>query len=163
MDIPEMTTLPRQFGRDFLPVFGCALALIAPMLTGCSATSKDKKPADPILGELHPQGTPAFGPSPPPDKTKQSSSVGTPASYPKFGEQDPLLSSTSPLSNAYLASRTKPLAGSQPLAISEPGKLQLAGATTDLGAARPIPPDPAFVKDAWSTPAPQPGDRKSVV
>ena len=155
-----MTTLPRQFGRDLLPVLGCALALVAPMLAGCSATSKDKKPADPILGELHPQGTPAFGPSPPPDKTKQSSSTGVPASFPKMGDQDPLLASASPspLSNAYLASRTKPLPGTQLLAISEPGKLHLAGAIAELGDVRPIPPDPAFVKNSWSTPPPSAGN-----
>src|SRR4051794_17100657 len=84
-------------------VFCCALGLIASILPGCSTLGigDKKKAADPILGEVHPQNTNPYGPTPPTEKekpktsTEQKSSANT--------APDPLIG-PSPTSNAYLAS-----------------------------------------------------------
>jgi len=119
-------------------------------LTGCSSTPK--KQADPILGEVHPQGTPEYGPvPPPPPKAKETSSVANPSAN-QAANWDPILS-PSPTSNAYLASLTKPLPGSRPLAIEDaPGAFQLTSNTQPQ--VRPVPKDPAFVNGSWAS---QPG------
>ena len=142
----------RRHGRLAVRVFACAAFSALLGLTGCSSAPKiltpEKKQPDPILGEVHPQNTPNFGPAPP-ERSKQSSSAA-PASLNRGGD-DPLFPAL-PTSNAALASRTQHLPGSQPLAIAdrrEPGPFQLTGGGPTV---RPVPRDPALANGDWATP-----------
>jgi hypothetical protein len=138
-----------RLGMWSLVLFVCAVSMT--LLSGCTSLTADKKKsADPILGEVHPQGNNPYGPAPPTDKkvnaetTGQKSSMNVP--------NDPVIG-PSPTSNAYLASITKPLPGSQALAINDgkaPGTFQLTANAEPL--VRPVPKDPAFVNGSWVAP-----------
>ncbi len=139
----------RRWRAGALALWSGALACA---LAGCSWTQKvagpEKKPQpDPILGEVHPQNTPAFGPAPPADKGKSAAPTSSSSAAPAT---DTFLTS-SPTSTAYLASITPPLQGSRPLAINEPGPFRLA--SSDAPLVRPVPRDPAFINNTWATPS----------
>ncbi len=98
---------------------------------------------------MHPQNAAPYGPTPPAEKAK------TPAD--NYGGKTSLNVPPPPVapsanSNAYLASMTKPLPGSRPLAINDqaPGAFQLTANNEPV--VRPIPKDPAFVNNSWVTP-----------
>jgi hypothetical protein len=103
-----------------------------------------KKTADPLLGEVHPQNTAPYGPSPP-DKSKAANDTKTSALT------EPII--PAPTSNAYLASLSKPLPGGKTLAINDgqaPGAFQMTASSEPL--VRPVPRDPAFANGAWGPP-----------
>jgi hypothetical protein len=140
------TTSRRPRPRPLLRVaFCCALGLGVSILTGCSSLGGDKKKvADPILGEVHPQNTAPYGPTPPSDKDKSKNHADT-----KTSANTPAgsLFVPSPTSNAYLATLTKPLAITDGRA---PGSFHLTANSEPI--VRPIPKDPAFVSNSWVAP-----------
>lgn len=148
----ETTTRRLRPGAWPLVVLGCALAIAA--LSGCSSFSGEKKKtADPILGEVHPQGSNPYGPVPPPPTEKKTNAETTGNNKTSANVPVAPITAPSPTSNAYLASITKPLPGSQPLAIGDikaPGTFQLTANAEPL--VRPVPKDPAFVNGSWVAP-----------
>lgn len=150
---PSATTSRCLQPGVFCPaIFCCAVLALVLSASGCASVNKalgkpdPPKQSDPILGEVHPQNTQPYGPTPPAKKDTPAD----PAS--KTSALDPLLG-PSPTSPAYLASRTKPLPGAQPLAINDgkPAPFQLAGNAQPLGqpTVQPIPRDPAFTNSTW--------------
>ena len=130
----------------------CALAFVLHSSVGCSSMklTPEKKQADPILGEVHPQNSQPYGPVPPPPKKETPADTTGNQRSEHIPPQDPL--TPSPTSNAWLASATKPLPGSNPLAITDkqPGTFQLTNNAEPL--IKPIPKDPAFVNQSWVAP-----------
>jgi hypothetical protein len=132
-------------------VLSCALS--AALIPGCTSMTGEKKkaPADPILGEVHPQNTNPYGPVPPPPKSGNESTGNKMSAVPP-PPPDPI-TSPSPTSPAYLASRTKPLAGSVALAIND-GVQQT---NNNAPVVRPVQKDPAFVNGSWVSAPGSPG------